>query len=821
MSAAAVEALGRQGVTVLRCAVVPAADFAARGDLLLHYPRLHRVAVDGVAALTSGARRELDALREEAGVRDVLPAYVAMAHGGLSPRALEDRCREAGINKLGSGSYASVTEVGGRPTVVLNGFLPALDQGTAPRTPRSACWSATASDPWRSCVTRCSARCTRSTPHPDRCGAPSGPSPREHGIELSEGRNAVHLSAGHLEGMFQNWRYFTAGDGDGLDGTSFGRALVRAGVDLDAVAALATDPDVTDGAGRTLSPHGATENLGPRRGRPPRRTMDHHEGVGRMRGRARGLAGRTAMVTGGAQGIGAAVVERLCSEWLPGPGLRQKRGARPGRGREVDGRGVRGPARGGRRHGHRGRQGRLRGTSRTAGTGRHCWVNLAAGFVFKGLEATAEDWHAALDPTIVGLSLVTREFVAGLPERDADAAVVNMASISAHISQSGYLTYNTGSPPYSASPGARPRNWPPRGIRVNSVSPGTVWNANNERFHREALGLDRATAEAAPEHGGKFLLKRFADPEEIAAPIAFLLSGEASSSPAPTCPSTADTWRCEPVIDLHTHHERCGHATGSLRDYVTAALDKGVKVLGPVRPPHPCSRRRPTTALPPGGDAKSEFPSYIAVALAHEEEFARSIEILVSNRGGLLRGRMDPLLQGAGRVPAGLRHRLRPHVRGPGHLRHPPAGRPSRTARTNWPRSRDGTSVRWRSARARGLFQVHGARGRPQGQPPGTGGPSPRRPRPTRCSGRSATARRRDGGQHLGRHHRCTAAGTREHDLLERAHHFGVPLTFASDAHVPERVCDQYPTGCACCTTSAFRTWTVFRRGVPRTVPLA
>lgn len=34
------------------------------------------------------------------------------------------------------------------------------------------------------------------------------------------------------------------------------------------------------------------------------------------------------------------------------------------------------------------------------------------------------------------------------------------------------------------------------------------------------------------------------------------------------------------MIDLHTHHERCGHASGSLRDYVESALDKGVEVLG-------------------------------------------------------------------------------------------------------------------------------------------------------------------------------------------------------------------------------------------------
>ncbi|MBL1097943.1 SDR family NAD(P)-dependent oxidoreductase [Streptomyces coffeae] len=246
-----------------------------------------------------------------------------------------------------------------------------------------------------------------------------------------------------------------------------------------------------------------------------------------MRGRTRGLAGRTAMVTGGAQGIGAAVVERLCSEGCrvlvydkSEEHGRASVAAWTAQGHQVhlvvgdvmDAAAVTAAF-----------DGLPEGWQRPT-----LLVNLAAGFVFKGLEATAADWHAALDPTIIGLSLVTREFVAGLPEREADAAIVNMASISAHISQSGYLTYNTGKAAVLGFTRCTAEELAPRGIRVNSVSPGTVWNANNERFHREALGLDRATAEAAPEHGGKFLLKRFADPEEIAAPIAFLLSSEAS-----------------------------------------------------------------------------------------------------------------------------------------------------------------------------------------------------------------------------------------------------------------------------------------------------
>ncbi|MGW6455480.1 SDR family NAD(P)-dependent oxidoreductase [Streptomyces sp. NPDC055078] len=241
----------------------------------------------------------------------------------------------------------------------------------------------------------------------------------------------------------------------------------------------------------------------------------------------RGLAGRTAMVTGGAQGIGAAVAERLCAE-----GCRvivYDKSAEHGRA-VVD----RWRSQG---HAVRLAVGDVMDQAAVAAAFAGVpadWprpallVNLAAGFVFKGLEATPADWHAAFDPTIVGLSLVTREFVAGLPERDAGAAIVNMASISAHIAQSGYLTYNTSKSAVLGFTRCMAQELAPRGVRVNSVSPGTVWNANNERYHREALGLDRAAAEAAPEHGGKFLLGRFADPAEVAAPIAFLLSSEAS-----------------------------------------------------------------------------------------------------------------------------------------------------------------------------------------------------------------------------------------------------------------------------------------------------
>lgn len=34
------------------------------------------------------------------------------------------------------------------------------------------------------------------------------------------------------------------------------------------------------------------------------------------------------------------------------------------------------------------------------------------------------------------------------------------------------------------------------------------------------------------------------------------------------------------MIDLHTHHERCGHADGTLADVARWAIERGISVLG-------------------------------------------------------------------------------------------------------------------------------------------------------------------------------------------------------------------------------------------------
>lgn len=250
-------------VTPLRCVLVPAELFRRHGYLLLHYPRLHRVAADGAVPLSSDARRELGSLLDSAGADDVVGAYEALTReSALSPAELESRCRQSGIHRLGSGSYASVTEVNRRLTIVLNGFLPALAAGYTDATAMVGLFECHSPREIGDLRAGLLGTLDPATAEPTSLrGALGALVHRRQGVTLSEGRNGVHLSAGHLEGMVQAWRYFATADGRGIESTVLGRSLAGLGAPMTAVAALAADHNVPEESGHTVAPHGATENL--------------------------------------------------------------------------------------------------------------------------------------------------------------------------------------------------------------------------------------------------------------------------------------------------------------------------------------------------------------------------------------------------------------------------------------------------------------------------------------------------------------------------------------------------------------------------------
>jgi NAD(P)-dependent dehydrogenase (short-subunit alcohol dehydrogenase family) len=109
--------------------------------------------------------------------------------------------------------------------------------------------------------------------------------------------------------------------------------------------------------------------------------------------------------------------------------------------------------------------------------------------------------------------------------RERGGAIVNVSSVAALVAQ----PFNA---PYGAAKGAilsfsrqLALDFAPQ-IRVNVVAPGRVRTGMTEPLYRERGGGDYAKgAEMAGAHN---VQGRVGEPEEVAAPVCFLLSDEAS-----------------------------------------------------------------------------------------------------------------------------------------------------------------------------------------------------------------------------------------------------------------------------------------------------
>jgi NAD(P)-dependent dehydrogenase (short-subunit alcohol dehydrogenase family) len=151
-------------------------------------------------------------------------------------------------------------------------------------------------------------------------------------------------------------------------------------------------------------------------------------------------------------------------------------------------------------------------------------INNAAVFVLRGIEATVEEWRQILDVNVIGASLVAKHVVPEI-RKAGGGAIVNLGSISSFIAQPQFVTYNATKAAIATMTRCMALDLAPDRIRVNAVCPGTVWTQIVERLTREK-GLDRMAAD--PSWGGTCMLKRIADPSEIARAILFLASDDAS-----------------------------------------------------------------------------------------------------------------------------------------------------------------------------------------------------------------------------------------------------------------------------------------------------
>ena len=230
------------------------------------------------------------------------------------------------------------------------------------------------------------------------------------------------------------------------------------------------------------------------------------------------FAGQTAVVTGGASGIGWAVATRLAAEgadvWiadLPGKALARSN-ANPGfHPLDLD---VSDEAQ------------VIAVLAHVLATNNRIDVLVnSAGIVHEGTaqETTRAAWQRVLDVNLTGTFLLCRHALPSMIERRA-GAIVNVASDAALVGQTGQAAYCASKGGVTQFTRAAALDAAPYGIRVNCVCPCFVdtplLGAWVDSMADPALA--RAQAAATQPMG------RIGRPEEVAAAIAFLASPEAN-----------------------------------------------------------------------------------------------------------------------------------------------------------------------------------------------------------------------------------------------------------------------------------------------------
>ena len=153
----------------------------------------------------------------------------------------------------------------------------------------------------------------------------------------------------------------------------------------------------------------------------------------------------------------------------------------------------------------------------------HLLVNNAFSFLSRGVGATRSDFGHAFG--VGPFSFAALISLAAAPmEASGGGAVVNVSSISAHVAQPDRWTYNMAKGAVSMLTKCAALDLAPRGIRVNAVSPG--WTVTREVL--KAAGPGGLEGREAGGWGRFAMLRRLAAPVEVAGPVLFLLSADAS-----------------------------------------------------------------------------------------------------------------------------------------------------------------------------------------------------------------------------------------------------------------------------------------------------
>ncbi|MFK7693724.1 histidinol-phosphatase [Paenibacillus sp. HJGM_3] len=258
-------------------------------------------------------------------------------------------------------------------------------------------------------------------------------------------------------------------------------------------------------------------------------------------------------------------------------------------------------------------------------------------------------------------------------------------------------------------------------------------------------------------------------------------------------------------FDLHTHHERCGHALGGIRDYIEAAVSEGLQVIGiSDHSPyfgHPDEQPWPQVAM-----AKRDFAVYVAEVLRLKELYKGQIEVLLGVESDFFPEHAEAYRRVYEQYPFD-------YIIGSVHQ----SGGVSIFNKKRWKGLTEAQQIEQKelyydliqqSARS-GMFQILGHIDAMKGFYPAFSAIQTQAVEYTlKIIGETGMAIEIN-----------TSGKTKDvggwypaDDILEMALHYGVDVTFGSDAHKPSRVGDEWDQVAARLKEIGFKDWVFFRQ---------
>lgn len=136
-----------------------------------------------------------------------------------------------------------------------------------------------------------------------------------------------------------------------------------------------------------------------------------------------------------------------------------------------------------------------------------------------------EDWRANFDLNLVGgVLLPCQEFGPAMAQRGR-GSIINIASVSAHLPLSRVVAYSASKAAVLSLSQFLAREWAPKGIRVNTITPGFFPAEQNRRLLFNEDGSPTARTQAILGHTP---MGRFGKSQELIGACVFLAAEKAS-----------------------------------------------------------------------------------------------------------------------------------------------------------------------------------------------------------------------------------------------------------------------------------------------------